>query len=149
MAYSIRFRRRAKDEANELKQTYGQNFTHEFDSWLALLAEAAEKRDASYSTDGLELLRRLGNPDAISQWKFSWSQLKRASFGEKVHALITAVAKRCPPWEYRFSSRWFTLLELISHEVQVYFSVDHTRQWIIFEKFELGESEGTKHDVID
>lgn len=146
---SIRFRRQAKEEANHLKVSYGQNFVREFDAWLALLAEAAENRDESYSADGLELLRRLGNPEALNQWSYSWSQLRKATLRKQVEAAIVAVMKRCPPWEFRFASRWFTLLDVISHELQVYFSVDHASGMIVFEKFELGDSEGTLNDVID
>ncbi|OHB66456.1 MAG: hypothetical protein A2V70_02660 [Planctomycetes bacterium RBG_13_63_9] len=124
MTYAIRYLRRAREEADAWRTTYGQGFVQAFDQWLVSLAEAAEDGSETTSVDALEILEQaMGEEDqpVTSQWEYSWDRFKSAGGPEKLLALLVLLRKRCPPWEFRMSSNWFALLDCIAVEIQGYY----------------------------
>ena len=147
MAYDIKYRTGAKKDANYLRSTYGQNFSDELDRRLQLLAEAAEKKDDSQSIDGLEALSQLDEiPTDSSQWRYSLRKLRESDYPTRLRAIVVLLRKKCPPWEFRFSSHMMKLLDRISHEVQFYYEIDHVDRRVIFTVIELGNSSSFADD---
>ena len=140
MAYAIRYLRRAREEANHWRETYGQGFTQAFNRWLALLAEAAEEGGEVASVDALEIFERAMREEdqpVASQWRYSWERFRNANGLEMLRALLVVLRKRCPPWEFRMSSNWFSLLDHIPVEIQTYYVIDRPNRRIIFHLFEM------------
>lgn len=142
MAYRIRYKKRAREEADHLRETYGPEFAAEFDKWQRFLAEAAEQGTDDGSVDAFEFLHDLQDQEKpSSQWDYSWEQFRKADGYAKLQALVAVLKERCPPWEFRMSSNWFKLLDFIPHEVQAYYAIDRPQSCVIFHLFELADSE--------
>lgn len=138
MAYAIRYLRRAREEADHLRATYGQGFAQDFGQWLVFLAGAAEDASEAVSIDALEVLEQAAGDEPVSsQWKYSWDKFKNTNGWEMLRALLVVLKKRCPPWEFRMSSNWFTLLDCIAVEIQTYYVIDRPNNRIIFHLFEM------------
>ena len=136
MSYRIRFRARAKQELLIAKQ-YGVEFSEELDSWLADIAEACHRRDSSISIDLIELLDE--GTQAVensSAWKQAWKRWRNAAPVEKLKALVVFLKKRCPPWELRATSKWFTgILGVFDCDIHAYFEVNHVAGEVVFTMF--------------
>lgn len=80
MAYKIRYLRRAREEADQWRTTYGQHFAATFDRWLVFLANAAEKgNETAASIDALEIFEQAmdhAEEPVPSQWRYSWEKFK-------------------------------------------------------------------------
>jgi len=140
VAYVIRYLRRAREEADHWRATYGQSLAKAFNRWIVLLANAAEEVSEVASVDALEILERAmreGDQPVPSQWKYSWEKLRNANRLEMLRALLVVLKKRCPPWEFRMSSNWFSLLDSIAVEIQTYYVVDRPNRRIIFHLLEM------------
>ena len=147
MAYDIKYRKRAKNEVNYLRSTYGQNFSDELDRRLQVLAEAAEKMDYSQSIGGLESLLQLDElPPTSSAWGYSLRRFRESGFRDRLHALVVILRKKCPPWEFRFASYVLPLLDRIPCEVQFFYEIDHVERRLIFTVIELGNSDSLADD---
>ena len=138
MAYAIRYLRRAREEADHLRATYGQGFARDFGQWLVFLADAAERASDAASVDALEILEQAaGDEPGSSPWKYSWETFKKANGLERLRALLVVLRKRCPPWEFRMSCNWFSLLDCIAVEIQTYYLIDRANMRVIFHLFEM------------
>lgn len=140
MAYLIRYLRRAREEADHLRTTYGQEFAKAFDRWLVFLAHSAENGLDAASIDVLEVLEQIpeeGDDSLPNQWKYAWGRFKNASGLEMLRALLIVLKKRCPPWEFRMTSNWFSLLDCIAVEIQAYYVIDRPNKRVIFQLFDM------------
>ena len=129
-----------REEASHLRDTYGQDFAKEFDGWLAFLASAVEDASESTSADALKILEEVARErtqPVSSPWSYSWGRFWKANGLEMLRALLVVLSKRCPPWEFRISNNWFTLLGFIRVEIQAYYMIDRLNKRIIFNLFEL------------
>jgi hypothetical protein len=136
MAYSIRFRSRAKDELEESCDIYGGTFRGQVLDWLAQLAEEAEHRQSFSSIDLQELLNTIADdPAEIKQLTSSWGRWLQAPFMDKLKAILVVLRKRCPPWEFRASLQTFTVIDTFTSEVHVLYEVDHVHRQVILTKF--------------
>jgi hypothetical protein len=136
MRYRIRFRTSAKEELLRAKK-YSMQFSQELDEWLEDIAASSHRRDALKSIDLLDLLEQgINIAENLSPWKSVWKKWWKAAPIEKVKALITVLKKRCPPWQLRATSKWFSgILGAFDCEVHAYFEVNHVDGEVIFTKF--------------
>ncbi len=149
--YKIRFRRRAKQEA-ELSKYLGRSFTEPFRRRLEGIAEDAAKKDTSRSVDYLELLEdsiELAKSGKVrNHIRDKWHD---ATLGEKIKALVYILKNRNTPWEIRGEIHWIhNILGVINAEIHFIYEIDHLNKQVVFVKFDglpgqAGEGE-TKHE---
>lgn len=141
MAYQVKYRRAAKEEADYFRQTYGAQFRSDFDAWLRSIAAAAERGDETGSLDvssELDRLRRV------------WEKFKVVGATQKVLALLTALRRRGLPWDFRTQSAWFPLLDGIAMgEIQAYFEIDHPQQCVVFTLFDMLDTSNDDSQIVE
>jgi len=140
LAYSIRFRRRAREEVDALKQTYSRQFASDLDQWFTFIATAAEARNESHSIDAYALLQEIeAEGFEESRWKFHLKKFASADMMSQIRQLLVMLGKRCPPTEFRMTTAWFDLLESVKHDVQAFYEIDHAGCRVILCKVDLGD----------
>ena len=136
MSYRIRFRARAKADLQIAKQ-YSTQFSDDLDAWLTEIAASCQRRDSSNSIDLIELLDH--GTKAIEHstaWEKAWKRWWSAAPFEKLKALVVFLRKRCPPWELRATSKWFTgILGAFDCDVCAYYEVNHVAGEVVFATF--------------
>lgn len=149
--YKIRYRKRAKQEAERPKYL-GTSFTEPFSRSLEEIAEDAAKKDTSKSVDYLELLE-----DSIEFAESGASRIhirdkwRDATPIEKLKALIYAIKNRKMPWEIRGEIRWiYNILGVFDSEIHYVYEIDHLNEQVVFVKFSglPGQADGseTEHE---
>jgi hypothetical protein len=134
--YEIRYRTRAKEEAEKPKYL-GPSFNEPFNASLEEIAADAAKKDASKSVDYLTLLE-----DAL---EFARSGVSRTYVRdkwrnalpiEKLKAVIFAIKNRKMPWETRAEIRWIhNILGMFDAEIHYVYEIDHLSGYVVFVKF--------------
>jgi hypothetical protein len=135
MAYSMRFTNRAKEELNDCCSTYGETLRTDLWNWLHQLAANSESGNDLDSIDVIEIIDEALTQDE-AQWRYSLRRWWRASLLDKVRAATVMLKKRCPPWQLRFTARWFTVLARFDCEVRLHYFVDHVHKHVIFVLFD-------------
>lgn len=135
MAYSIRFKRRARTELDECCETYGEAFRNDIWSWLRDIARRAEAGDALDSIDAVELLDEALEHDE-QQWRYALRRWREATLTDRIKASFVAFRKRCLPWRLSFAEGWFQVLGRFDCSVGAHFVVDHVNKQIVFVLFD-------------
>lgn len=136
MPYRIRYHRDAKAELQKCRNTYPPRvFPARCDSWLRDLADEAESKDWTLSTDLADLLGKLDEAEElVRQWPTVWQRFWTASLIAKLKAAYLAITGR-PPYQPRAAVRVFTVFA-VDCEVTVLYLVDHVAQEVIFMAFD-------------
>lgn len=135
MAYSIRFKRRARTELDECCETYGEAFRNDIWDWLRNIATAAESNDNFDSIDVVELLDEAMEHDE-QQWRYALRRGFSAKLPDKIKASFVVVKKRCLPWRLSFAEAWFQVLGRFDCSVGAHFVIDHVNKQVVFVLFD-------------
>ena len=135
MAYSIRFKKRARIEFDDCCHIYGEGLRTDLWNWLNQIAESADNGSGFDSIDLIELLDE-GLQQQPSAWRFALHRWWKSTPVEKIRAFIVVLKKYCPPWELQTTTTWLQLLGRIDCEVQAVFLVDRVKRQVTFVKFE-------------
>lgn len=105
--------------------------------WLNDIADSSARQSTSDSIDLFQLFEEGADlTENPGTWKQMWRNWWAATPIDKVKTLITVLAKRCPPWQIRGTSRWFSgILGTFDCEVHAWYEVNHVDEEIIFAKF--------------
>jgi len=133
MPYTVRHRIRARIELEKCREDYAQ-YASDLDSWVARLADAVERKDVAISWDICALLDTVTSADP-GAWADAARTWIRASTRAKMRALVAALRKRCPPWEFRMSIAAVPFLGF-PWEVHIYYEVDHTEGQVVITKYD-------------
>lgn len=135
MAYRMGFAKRARRELDECCCTYGESLRSDLWSWLQDVAANSETGNTLDSVDVIEMMDEALNPNE-GQWRYALRRWRHAPLLEKFRAAVATLKKRCPPWQLRFTARWFTVLGQFDCEVRLHYVVDHVHKRVIFTLFD-------------
>lgn len=134
--YTIRYRQRAKEEAQRAYYL-GASFTEPFNASLDEIAEYAASNGPSNSIDYLavleELIELLKAGESRTYLQKKWED---SSLIEKANALLSLVRHRRMPWIIRSEIRWIhNILGAFDAEIQFFYEIDHVNRQVVFIKF--------------
>lgn len=135
-SYTIRYRQRAKDEAQRAFYL-GASFTDAFNASIEEIAEIAAKNGPSNSVDYLSVLEELIEIfKAGESSTYYWKKWEDSSLLEKANALLTLVRRQRIPWIIRSEIRWIhNILGAFDAEIQFFYEIDHVNRQVVFIKF--------------
>lgn len=138
MPYSRKHRESARRELERCREDYPQ-FAADVDDLVERLAEAAGRANVSISVDlpgAIEGALEVASSSDLGSWKHSARKWLESSTLGKMKALLTAVRKRCPPWEMRVFRATIQFLGVRPWEVAIYYEINHDGEQIIVTKYD-------------
>ena len=138
MAFVVRYRRHARERLNACAAQIGPTFLAAVEAWLQELADEAEQKSDSRSSDAKEFLNRhSGNAEGIVP-KTGLDRWLAEGIGEKISAVLVLLLKRCPPWEFRMAMEVFLIPNTVSEipssspaVASAFYEVDRVEQRIV------------------
>lgn len=105
--YTIRYRKRARQELNACIACHDPAFANDVYSWLDELAEEAARNGSSVSSDAQTFLEKLAAPGVPPTPRTGLPRWLSEDVLNKLRAVLALLRDRCPPWQFRMAMNVF------------------------------------------